>query len=691
MFETINEFLNIDNFILAFQRLKAYERDYYKDLYYDDLDNFGMNLNININTLIEKIKHETYEPGISYKIYLPKPNGLVRTITVLTFIDLIVYQAIVNILAIKFNDKFEYKHDNYVYGNIYNNDKKNNHLYFFKKWNSQWSKYINKSRKIFNEGNKCLCEFDIASFYDTIDHDILLKQIEDVVDDTLLLKTLKHQLKIWTSDNERTGFALSRGIPQGPKASSYLAEIVLHYIDEKMINQSNLTREVRYLRYVDDIRLFCNSTESAKRYLAYLDLLARDIGLIPQINKTGIIVVKDEFELNKYDNNLSKISTYYRMNGKLKLKDNRRLTERLIEEMTTDGELNRDRNKSLIRFSLYKIDKDNTIKLLLIQNLNVLHDLYDPVFYYLSRYFFDDGDVETMIIEILNTKVTYNYLVAIVFQYFNNVIDYSEKLFKDYYLDTVNKNWYIRYWMLDWIKNKSPNMLNIISDDYNHLIDTKLNYYKYLNNANDYNVKDYILNCMIKDRRVEKSLLGLRLKMESFFLTTIVDNQINDYVKGIIGLGVEESYICYNLKKESGISAEQFFDEKNFDLETLSFIDMVYNTAIQNRDINPSIWLSSINTICHIIIVNILKPKDQDFNIKEYSNLLTRNYIKENYPKASNNFSLINNRRNELAEIHPYDKDFKLAKTLRNWEVDKFKRLFIEGIKEIIDINNAVF
>ena len=164
-------FLNVDNFILAYNRLKTYQRNYYKDIYMNDLHNFGLNLKTNIETLIDRIKNNIYEPSYASKIYIPKSDGTVRPITVLCFIDLLVYQAIMNVLADEFYDDFKYKVNKYVFGHVYNKtSEEGDKIFFYVAWQKQWNKYNQLSMKYFKEGFKYKCEFDLASFYDTIDH-----------------------------------------------------------------------------------------------------------------------------------------------------------------------------------------------------------------------------------------------------------------------------------------------------------------------------------------------------------------------------------------------------------------------------------------------------------------------------------------------------------------------------------------
>ena len=82
--------------------------------------------------------------------------------------------------------------------------------------------------------------------------------------------------------NPRETWPLHHGIPQGPVASDFLAEVFLLPIDEWMSRNHN------YVRYVDDIRLFGRTEIDVQKAVRDLERLTRDRGLIPQGKKFAI-------------------------------------------------------------------------------------------------------------------------------------------------------------------------------------------------------------------------------------------------------------------------------------------------------------------------------------------------------------------------------------------------------------------
>jgi len=122
--------------------------------------------------------------------------------------------------------------------------------------------------------------------------------------------------------------------------------------------------DIQYIRYVDDIRIFSKDKVTAQKAIAYLDLLARDLGLIPQASKILVSEIDDINKLLRHQQ--SKFSAiakeYIKKEGCLKSKTHRKLKERFLN--CFDSNSNEEYlDKTLISFSLYKLNKDEDVKL----------------------------------------------------------------------------------------------------------------------------------------------------------------------------------------------------------------------------------------------------------------------------------------------------------------------------------------
>ena len=136
----VQSFLREENFILAYKRLQTAGRCLYKDLYKQDMKIFGSNLELNVKCLVNDLRNGLYAPSQSLRYYAPKKSGMVRPMTVMNFLDLLVYQALVNIIAEKTVGEFKPYYNKIVYGNILNEIDEKSSKFFYKQWKKQWKK-----------------------------------------------------------------------------------------------------------------------------------------------------------------------------------------------------------------------------------------------------------------------------------------------------------------------------------------------------------------------------------------------------------------------------------------------------------------------------------------------------------------------------------------------------------------------
>ena len=187
-----------------------------------------------------------YEPGDAYFFIQHKENFGIRKIAMLNVVDRIVYQAILNkaILGKKLSRTF--CPSNY-YPKLSNS--KTQYLQNYKPFYKHFMFRQKKSTTV--NGCEWRGEFDVSAFYDNINHRILFDLLaKDLKDLKKIIELLKKMLAKWHVDN--------KGIPQGPEASSLLANYYLTAIDKDF--QVNVPGSVEYLRYMDDV-VILSSTE----------------------------------------------------------------------------------------------------------------------------------------------------------------------------------------------------------------------------------------------------------------------------------------------------------------------------------------------------------------------------------------------------------------------------------------------
>lgn len=147
---------------------------------------------------------------------------------------------------------------------------------------------------------------DIKSFFDNIDHDILMAIIKKRIRSKKILGMIKKSLKNPTvpsnyKRSEKSKFLNTKGVPQGIAVSNILANIYLNEFD-KMVS----TLGLMYLRYVDDIIVFHNT-----RKYDIEQALVRELnkyGLALNDSKTEANMIKNGFDYLGYNISLPKVS-----------------------------------------------------------------------------------------------------------------------------------------------------------------------------------------------------------------------------------------------------------------------------------------------------------------------------------------------------------------------------------------------
>ncbi|WP_320042614.1 reverse transcriptase domain-containing protein [uncultured Desulfobacter sp.] len=146
-------------------------------------------------------------------------------------------------------------------------------------WNSFWTKAFD-----FSSSCSTILYCDIADFYNQIYH--------HTVENQLIASGIPNQGIKWIiSLLESTTAGVSRGVPIGPHAIHLIAEATLIPVDNSLS-----TNGIKFLRYADDIVVFCNSEKESKKALSDIaKILDKQQRLMLQRHKTKFFT-PDEFK-----------------------------------------------------------------------------------------------------------------------------------------------------------------------------------------------------------------------------------------------------------------------------------------------------------------------------------------------------------------------------------------------------------
>ena len=232
-----------------------------------------------LERLRDRLRRNTFVPTNACKIYFPKPSGILRPYTLLTLEDQIAYQAAANAVADRLYRRVRSRYYTEVFGHLYAG---RSNIWFYRKWSKGYQQFNEAARTAFEEGYRYAASFDLTACYDSLDHGVLRHFLGKIGCDEEFCSRLTHWLSIWTATDH--DIYHNHGIPQGPLSSGLLSEVVLQHFDANR----GKSKTVRYLRYVDDIRLFAKTEKELRLMLIRLDKLSKDVGLFPQSAKISI-------------------------------------------------------------------------------------------------------------------------------------------------------------------------------------------------------------------------------------------------------------------------------------------------------------------------------------------------------------------------------------------------------------------
>jgi hypothetical protein len=278
--------VSVENLTLAWRRVSTASNYGYKRFFRPLFYTYELAADANLLDLHNRLVGGSYEPSSPSRVYLPKASGLQRGLTLLKLEDQIVFQALANAFAERVRTPRQRVVGNCVFSNQPNADP--NGIFFLQDWRVGYRAYLDQIRKYFDDGFRWVAHFDLAAFYDTISHELLFRTAFPKLKAASGKDTICAWLEKWSTPHKT--WPLQHGIPQGPMASDFLAEVFLLPLDERM------GRKHRYVRYVDDIRLFGKTELEVQTAVRDLEILCRDRGLIPQGKKFAITQVSSPRE-----------------------------------------------------------------------------------------------------------------------------------------------------------------------------------------------------------------------------------------------------------------------------------------------------------------------------------------------------------------------------------------------------------
>ena len=142
-------------------------------------------------------------------------------------------------------------------------------------------------------------DLDIRAFFDSLDHELVLKAVSAHTQQRWILLYLRRWLTAPLQRQDGTLVQRDRGTPQGSAISPLLANLFLHYAFDSWL--ATQFPAVSFERYADDAVVHCVSKAQAEHVLGAIEDRMAQVGLEVHPGKTRIVYCKDDTRRGRHE------------------------------------------------------------------------------------------------------------------------------------------------------------------------------------------------------------------------------------------------------------------------------------------------------------------------------------------------------------------------------------------------------
>jgi len=238
----------------------------------ESLEEFQTDLLDNLYKLWNRLSSGSYIPKPVREVSIPKANGSKRILGIPTVSDRIAQQVIKAYLEPRLEAEFL------------------NNSYGYRPLKSAHAAVEAVRENVRHYA--WVVDMDIKSFFDEVNHELLMKALECHVKESWVKMYIKRWLEIPSQKQDGTLITKEgKGTPQGGVISPLLSNLYLHYVLDKWLEQHY--PHVAFVRYADDVILHCRNEEEAKQTLEAVRTRLQECKLRLNEEKTKIVYCQD--------------------------------------------------------------------------------------------------------------------------------------------------------------------------------------------------------------------------------------------------------------------------------------------------------------------------------------------------------------------------------------------------------------
>ena len=280
MFETTSKTVPVTKEMVkaAYRKVKSNQGSAGVDK--QSLEEFQKDLSGNLYALWNRLSSGSYMPKPVRSVSIPKANGKKRILGIPTVSDRIAQQVVKDYLEPRLEAQFQ----------------ENSYGYRPLKSAHQAVTAVQENVRQY----AWVIDMDIKSFFDEVDHELLMKAVERHVPEKWVKMYIRRWLESPAQQSDGTLIQKEgRGTPQGGVISPLLANLFLHYVLDKWLAKHY--PGIAFVRYADDIVIHCQTETETKQLLEAIRTRLTECKLRLSEEKTKVVYCQDYRRPKKKD------------------------------------------------------------------------------------------------------------------------------------------------------------------------------------------------------------------------------------------------------------------------------------------------------------------------------------------------------------------------------------------------------